>query len=230
MELLNRHISTIHTGSRETEISINREPECWRLIISDKDDLRDPQYARTEILLADDYFERFTACDLRFLLSGHGVPGRIDSEVLFEALPMLKDGEQTISETGYDVFTDENRDKWIRFGITDRIVRGHEIAGRMYRIGKMEQILEKLDDLMSGIVHVSPSDPLIEEYLNYQTEVKKLEEYYTGPEWRKDFELDEQGEFPQYLKRGVLSEDGAFNALTWNGELLERFEGLLQDQ
>ena len=41
----------------------------------------------------------------------------------------------------------------------------------------------------------------------------QLEAYYTGKEWRYDFELDEAGLLPAGLKRGVLSEDGVYNLL-----------------
>ena len=34
--------------------------------------------------------------------------------------------------------------------------------------------------------------------------------------------MDEAGEFPEKLKRGVLSEDGIWNMLERNKELLER--------
>ncbi|MCR5094873.1 MAG: DUF4298 domain-containing protein [Lachnospiraceae bacterium] len=41
----------------------------------------------------------------------------------------------------------------------------------------------------------------------------RLEAYYTGKDWRYDFELDEAGLLPANLKRGVLSEDGIYDLL-----------------
>ena len=38
-----------------------------------------------------------------------------------------------------------------------------------------------------------------------------LENYYHSPLWKFDYESDEKGILPQYLKRGVLSEDGLYN-------------------
>ena len=49
-----------------------------------------------------------------------------------------------------------------------------------------------------------------------------LDEYYRSPLWRSDFEADEAGELPADLPRGILSEDGIYNALTEYGELTER--------
>ncbi|MBQ6018214.1 MAG: DUF4298 domain-containing protein [Clostridiales bacterium] len=58
-------------------------------------------------------------------------------------------------------------------------------------------------------------------FLDFQSEISKLEDYYTGKLWIKDFELDEAGKLPGDLKRGVLSEDGIYNLLERNTELLE---------
>lgn len=44
-------------------------------------------------------------------------------------------------------------------------------------------------------------------------EIKTLEEYYTGADWKHDLALDETGLLPANLKRGVLSEDGLYDLL-----------------
>ena len=46
-----------------------------------------------------------------------------------------------------------------------------------------------------------------------QEDVRLLDEYYKSPLWREDFEADEAGELPKGLPRGILSEDGIYNAL-----------------
>ena len=43
--------------------------------------------------------------------------------------------------------------------------------------------------------------------------LQELERYYTGPEWKADFDADAAGTLPQDLKRGVLSEDGIDDVL-----------------
>ncbi len=40
--------------------------------------------------------------------------------------------------------------------------------------------------------------------------------------WKDDFAMDEKGELPDKLKRGILSEDGIYNLLERNKELKER--------
>ena len=52
--------------------------------------------------------------------------------------------------------------------------------------------------------------------------LRELESYYPGDDWKADFEADEQGLLPEGLKRGVLSEDGAFNVLEEHRDLLSR--------
>ena len=43
--------------------------------------------------------------------------------------------------------------------------------------------------------------------------------------WKDDYALDEEGLLPKNLKRGVLSEDGIYDALERNRELMERIRG-----
>lgn len=56
-----------------------------------------------------------------------------------------------------------------------------------------------------------------------------LEEYYTSPKWRKDFEDDEAGLIIPELKKGVLSEDGIYNLLERKKELLEELAELIDN-
>ena len=76
----------------------------------------------------------------------------------------------------------------------------------------MEKATQKMDAL----------EKKIEEYEAFQAEIRKLEAYYTSPQWKADFAADEAGQYPDKLKRGVLSEDGIWNMLERNRELLRR--------
>ena len=62
-----------------------------------------------------------------------------------------------------------------------------------------------------------------ETFLGIQSEIKRLEDYYSGQNWKDDFALDEEGMLPSDLMRGVLSEDGIYNLLERNKELLEKY-------
>ena len=85
-------------------------------------------------------------------------------------------------------------------------------------IFEMEAILDKAIQKMDAL------EARIADYEDFQSEIRKLEEYYISQQWKDDFALDEEGEFPENLKRGVLSEDGIYNVLERNKELLERIK------
>ena len=48
--------------------------------------------------------------------------------------------------------------------------------------------------------------------------LEELIRYYESGQWLADYRLDEEGGLPPELKRGVLSEDGAYNLLCELGE------------
>ena len=48
---------------------------------------------------------------------------------------------------------------------------------------------------------------------NIKTAFDRLIHYYTGGQWLRDYQLDERGQLPTELKRGVLSQDGVYNLL-----------------
>ena len=84
------------------------------------------------------------------------------------------------------------------------------------RVTESEHILDKAQQTAAQL------ESALRAYEEIQDEVKALETYYAGPEWKEDFAADEQGMFPDTLKRGVLSEDAVYN-------LLERFQEVRED-
>ncbi len=90
-------------------------------------------------------------------------------------------------------------------------------------IYEMENILEKAVQKMDAL------EKNIAEYEDFQSEIKKLEAYYTSPQWKADYAMDEAGTFPEQLKRGVLSEDGIWNMLERNKELLSLIGAVTAD-
>ena len=86
------------------------------------------------------------------------------------------------------------------------------------QIARIEQMESYLEDVKAAIHNVSGA---LEDFMDAQKKVIALENYYEGGCWRKDFEDDEAGNLPDYLKRGVLTEDAIYDALTDNDELLK---------
>lgn len=92
----------------------------------------------------------------------------------------------------------------------------------MDRVERMELIFDKLGDLIYEADNDEITDDLISRYKAFQPEARELERYYSSRDWKNDHKMDEQGKFPEYFKRGVLSEDGLYNTLDRNKELLEK--------
>ena len=74
-----------------------------------------------------------------------------------------------------------------------------------------------------ALLRISELEHAMAKYEAIQPEIAKLEAYYGSDEWKKDFKMDEEGKLPKDLKRGVLSEDGIYDLLEKNADLMEIF-------
>ena len=87
----------------------------------------------------------------------------------------------------------------------------------------MEQI-ERITYYEGLLDRVSAANAELEralaEYRDAQAAARELDTYYGGEEWKQDFADDEAGTLPRTLKRGVLSEDAAYDALCASRALL----------
>lgn len=91
------------------------------------------------------------------------------------------------------------------------------------RVALMESYLDEANSAMKNF-----SDSL-ERYLNVQSKIHELSEYYSNGEWRQDFEDDEAGKIPHDIKRGVLSEDALYDFLTENDAVIEHAEEIIRE-
>ena len=90
---------------------------------------------------------------------------------------------------------------------------GENVPQHIYEMESiLGRALQKMDDL----------ERKISEFEAFQTQIRRLEAYYTGPQWKEDYAMEEAGKFPEKLRRGVLSQDGIWNMLERNSEMLER--------
>ena len=90
---------------------------------------------------------------------------------------------------------------------------------RIERITYMESLLDKSEEVLRRL------EQALSDFAAIQPAIAELEQYYTSPEWRSDFEADEAGLLPHDLKRGILSEDAVYDLINDNQRLMERFEG-----
>ena len=84
------------------------------------------------------------------------------------------------------------------------------------RISEMEEIFDEVTAAQDSL------ERAVDNYKSLQDKVRKLEDYYSGDQWKEDFAMDERGEIPADVKRGVLSEDGIWNLLSDAHELSDR--------
>ena len=89
------------------------------------------------------------------------------------------------------------------------------------RIERMEQNLERVTNALRVL------NDALDEYEAAQDALQELDTYYGSDTWKQDFSDDEQGKFPNTLKRGVLSEDAIWNVLEDYRTLKERVSSLL---
>ncbi len=87
---------------------------------------------------------------------------------------------------------------------------------RIRRIESMEELLNECEKALSDY------EAATDRFEAAQARISALSDYYGSGDWHDDREADEQGLLPQTLKRGVLSEDLAYDVITGNRDLAIR--------
>ncbi len=90
-------------------------------------------------------------------------------------------------------------------------------------LNKMESILQQATQTINTL------EASIFDLQHMQDDIQKLAAYYGTKQWRKDLEADEQGLFPEDLRRGVLSQDGIYNLLERNKEVMEMLKPFIDE-
>ena len=86
------------------------------------------------------------------------------------------------------------------------------------RIRVMEEKMRRAVEALSSLTAA------LEAYDEAREDFRSLAAYYGSAQWRQDFEDDEAGKLPpaEELPRGVLSEDGIYDLLDLERDLLFR--------
>ena len=90
------------------------------------------------------------------------------------------------------------------------------------RIARHEEMLNDVKEVLRN------AEDALDAYEKARTKIRKLEKYYTGAAWKRDFSASEKGELPADLPCGVLSEDGISDVLDDDLELLAKMRSLLE--
>ncbi|MBQ7124239.1 MAG: DUF4298 domain-containing protein [Oscillospiraceae bacterium] len=75
------------------------------------------------------------------------------------------------------------------------------------------QRIEYLEKIFDEVQSVFKNNPNFDKNEDFNKKVTLLTQYLESGQWLRDFTLDEKGELPKNLKRGILSEDGLYNLL-----------------
>lgn len=94
---------------------------------------------------------------------------------------------------------------------------------QIQRIRHMERQLDKLQAATKAM------DKALHRFAEAQKAAQELDCYYGSQEWRQDLQADETGLLPAKLKRGVLSEDGTWNALADYRDTLRRMADMTEN-
>lgn len=86
---------------------------------------------------------------------------------------------------------------------------------QLERIAAMEARLNRLLQWQAELMRLLDALPQVRE------DEEILSDYLESPDFETDFEAEERGELPENLPRGVLSEDGIYDALETQRELLD---------
>ncbi len=97
-------------------------------------------------------------------------------------------------------------------------------AERLERIRANE---EKMDRCLAALSLIQTA---LEQWRAVQEDLRDLETYYTGPDWKRDYEADENGLLPANLKRGVLSQDGIGDLLEESAEIFMELHAFLKTE
>lgn len=92
------------------------------------------------------------------------------------------------------------------------------------RIRLMESHLNQASEAVAAL------EAALDNYEAAQQPLRALTQYYSSPQWRRDFIDDENGKIPKSLKRGVLSEDAFFNLIEENSLLRKRLNDLSRQE
>ena len=102
----------------------------------------------------------------------------------------------------------------IRFVRKQEWDQGEMKMTQIERIAHYESILDQVAEASAAL------EAMLQSFERTQSLVQELDAYYGSEAWRRDFADDEAGRLPEDLKRGVLSEDGAYDALCTYRQLM----------
>ena len=95
---------------------------------------------------------------------------------------------------------------------------------------RLERIQGNEERMERCLAALSLMQTACEEWRSAREDLLALEAYYTGPDWKRDYEADEKGLIPADVKRGVLSQDGIGDLLDDAAEVGSDLREMLEER
>ncbi|MBQ5952103.1 MAG: DUF4298 domain-containing protein [Lachnospiraceae bacterium] len=95
----------------------------------------------------------------------------------------------------------------------------------MAQIERVRHMEEAYDNALAAVKRMQEALDAYEASLDG---IEELQDYIAGS-WQRDYEDDEAGKFPADLKRGVLSQDGLYDMLAENEEVIARIRTIAEE-
>ena len=95
---------------------------------------------------------------------------------------------------------------------------------------ELEHVVERvehLEKIFDEVQNAFKNDPKFFENKKMHVKISLLTQYLESGQWLRDFSLDEKGELPKDLKRGILSEDGLYNLIADIEQAKRKKSGLI---
>ena len=91
------------------------------------------------------------------------------------------------------------------------------------RVSTMEKAYDSVTEMVQSL------NGSIDKYIELQSKIEMLQRYQESEQWLHDYEADEGGKIPAYIKRGVLSEDGLYSTLCDVEDVEDRMTRIVAD-
>ena len=91
------------------------------------------------------------------------------------------------------------------------------------RVSTMEKAYDSVTEMVQSL------NGSIDKYIELQSKIEMLQRYQESEQWMQDYEADEGGKIPAYIKRGVLSEDGLYSTLCDVEDVEDRMTRIVAD-
>ena len=115
----------------------------------------------------------------------------------------------------------DEMDVWVRQEEKTGMENSQE-KNAMERVAVYEAVLDRAETAADAL------ETALEQFEKIRPELKSLEAYYTGEDWKADYDRDAAGGFPEGMKRGVLSEDAVYDLLERCRALREKMAELAE--